>query len=524
MATTNSPRDGRLRTPSTAQRPSSSLAPLSLTIEDDASARVVSLPVAPSPSSLSFSAPGPARFSGTNLRSPSRAGEVDGKTFLTSLHEDKSKIKTVDNTIPNATRINDLYGQLNDLVKVLDDKVKDVLGKHEKDFLSAYRAHMYTVQKEMQSLKQKANEEEAKLRRDQKINSLEQERDWFKTEALRLDALCKNYKKEVDKWKQKALALEEDRQFLEEQIKSAKRQNKLLRAGLERAQTTAFSAIASPEMSSPLPLTSSHSPMPPGSSLGWTDTMKRPSTNSGSRSMPPRPATSMSSLGTLNSSTQRGKRVQTAPLTRPSQGSQMVPMNDDNMQDAGRYVEIISHLKGQLEQEKKNVRILKAAKSTFVSEKNELEEFFLQCVEEVRKEIMKRRARSSAHRLSAPVSRNQRHPASEMPQLDEFTAADRRRVIELLLSNEDVLIFLYERLFPHRATSSPAHPPTDDVNGGVFDITPGEGPGSFPQPDLNQSIEQGDPLFFDHPEFAGPSQPKSIPSASTFPGRRTGPG
>merc|ERR1719298_337958 len=109
------------------------------------------------------------------------------------------------------------HNKLQELADQLDDMVKKKLNEHEKDFFLAYKSHMYTVQKDFKQLKHKAEEEETKTRRDAKVQSLEKELDWFMNEALRLDELCKKYKRELDKWKGKAEALEDDRQFLENQ-------------------------------------------------------------------------------------------------------------------------------------------------------------------------------------------------------------------------------------------------------------------------------------------------------------------
>jgi len=44
-----------------------------------------------------------------------------------------------------------------------------------------------------------------------------------------------------------------------------------------------------------------------------------------------------------------------------------------------------------MDQERKNARSLRAEKVNFMTQRNELEEFFLQCIEEVRKDVAKRR-------------------------------------------------------------------------------------------------------------------------------------
>merc|ERR1712232_738050 len=92
-----------------------------------------------------------------------------------------------------------------------------------------------------------------------------------------------------------------------------------------------------------------------------------------------------------------------------------------------RYVEAIQHLKESIVRERHNVRMLQAARATAYSQKSELEEFFLKCIDDARKEFMRRR-HMTMHK-----------------EKDE-----REQVLEAMLHNEDALACLYERIFPHR--------------------------------------------------------------------------
>ena len=90
---------------------------------------------------------------------------------------------------------------------MLDSKIGNVLKQHENDFLFAYKDQMYNVQKELKMLKRKViiiftvdqkfnneikiDEETLKKRSDERMNILEEEREWFRCEAIRLDKICK---------------------------------------------------------------------------------------------------------------------------------------------------------------------------------------------------------------------------------------------------------------------------------------------------------------------------------------------
>ncbi|KDO33742.1 hypothetical protein SPRG_19348 [Saprolegnia parasitica CBS 223.65] len=129
--------------------------------------------------------------------------------------------------------VRERYAQLHDVVGSLSEKITAVLVRQEKDFLAAYRAHMYNVQKELHDTKEKVTRNETIENKSEKIKLLEEERDWYRKEALRLDAFTTTMKKDLKHMKEKLESIEEDRDWLEKQLKASKKQNKLLRAELE---------------------------------------------------------------------------------------------------------------------------------------------------------------------------------------------------------------------------------------------------------------------------------------------------
>jgi hypothetical protein len=333
-------------------------------------------------------------------------------TFLTNLKMDTKaqnkaqKREELLEPMNSGNKILKLHGELQALADDLDEKVEGKLNANENAFFLAYKSHMYTVQKEFNELRQKADEEETKTRRDAKISSLEKELDWFMNEALRLDELCKKYKKELDKWKGRAEALEDDRQFLQNQIMTAKKNNKSLRSAVEKAQTSAYSAlVASDDGGKKTP------------SMPLQDTV----------AAPPEAATETRAFSGLSKELEE------------------------------RYQNTVKRLKQQLETEQRLAAKMRAVSDRQFGEPSELEAFFLHCIDKVKSEMAERRKNTQENnrRLSAPSRVKKGEPAPppvvSVPtsvSIDDFTAADRRKVVELLLSSEQVLQFLYDKLFP----------------------------------------------------------------------------
>merc|ERR1711865_982320 len=129
-----------------------------------------------------------------------------------------------------------------------------------------------------------------------------------------------------------------------------------------------------------------------------------------------------------------------------------------------RYQTCVKRLKQQLETEQRLAAKMRSVSDRQFGEPSELEGFFLNCIEKVKSEIGGRRKVTAEYNKSMSAGGGKRAPPAppasfegtskskkrdmSVITIDDFTVVDRRKVVELLLSSEQVLQFLYDKLFP----------------------------------------------------------------------------
>lgn len=329
------------------------------------------------------------------------------ETFITGLRGEEGK------TPAYMTKVRLLNDQLQDAVTNMSDNVGILLKEREKDFLAAYRHHMYTVQQELQDAKEKVHQADMAMKNNDQMKKLRKERDWFRGEAIRLDNLTEGMRKDLEVIHEKVESIEEDRTWLESQLKSSKKQIKALRSEVEadaRART----------------------------SWGGSGEESNRQSNVGSRS---------GIMGSRNS--------------LPMVSNTPSPRMDHIELSAGRerkYKEQIKLLRKQLKQEQKQLREIRLIAVNEQSTSSELEEFLLMAIDDVKRDVAKRKAntllqiaRSGSQSPQRRRGRDKRGAVKmedELPSLQELYSVDRVNVIKKLLEKDEVLAFIYNSLFP----------------------------------------------------------------------------
>ena len=130
------------------------------------------------------------------------------------------------------------------------------------------------------------------------------------------------------------------------------------------------------------------------------------------------------------------------------------------------YTDAIRDLKTIIDREKKAAKKVVADRINMSTERNELESLFIECIEEVRKEIMKRRLKNEIYNRkkfqqldrSSEEAKEFEESLLRLAQLaknrvkvSDFTAKDKSHILDLFVNNERTLLKIYEALFPHRA-------------------------------------------------------------------------
>ena len=350
-------------------------------------------------------------------------------------------------------KVRDLHGQLQDTVSNLSTKITVLLREREKDFLAAYRHHMYNVQKDLQEAKRSVKKAKDDLRNNDQIKKLKKERDWFRNEALRLEKLSKTQEKEIDSIQLKTNTLREDRVWFEKQLKLAKRQIKILTAELgmqlhrgaehvnqPRPQALNYDGVGNDAEEDPADSPRSR----PGSSRGGGNSAQH--APAGPRSSHLDRAGSHGGGGGLSPSGQ-------------GTGGGFGGEDSDNVNDLRHTIE---ELREKLRDARRRNRNLQAVVN-HSNKAGQYEEVFFACVEEVKKEAARRREKLllSQRKSRREVGALELHgiQVTARQELDELTVQDKRRILEQCLNHPDVFEYLHTALFASDAerTRSPHH-------------------------------------------------------------------
>lgn len=141
------------------------------------------------------------------------------------------------------------------------------------------------------------------------------------------------------------------------------------------------------------------------------------------------------------------------------------------------YMETIKELRLAVERERLRAKKVTADRVNETTERNELESLFVDCIEEVRKDIMKRRLKNEIYNKKfqqtafnglggAKNSEEAREfeesllrlaqLAKNRVKLSDFTVRDKCNFLDLFVNNEKTLLKIYEALFPHRTGAAAA--------------------------------------------------------------------
>jgi len=305
------------------------------------------------------------------------------------------------------------HEKIQEKIFVMKDQTSQILQELEHDLLRAFRARMYDVT--MQLEKERNQKDDGALEWIDKARALGKELDVYKMEAVRLDKENQRLQKENNRLRMQFKSQEEDRDELVRQVLALKRETAKLRSDLDRRQSDS-----------------------------------RPGTADASGALGKSPG---------------GAHGRLAPLLPPSSAPALGKAEVEQ-----RYQDIIKRLKRLLEIERRNLRTVRTAHVTELANRTELEAFLRQCIEDVKKEITRRRAEMLGNMNRA--KHGSMGGTAEEVALGDFSPADRERVMELLLSQERVINLLYDKTFPRKPGDSKgmeALPPLEGDDMGPLD-------------------------------------------------------
>jgi len=328
----------------------------------------------------------------------------------------------------------------------LDGKIHNILTKHHKDYISTFNEFMDSVRKDLKEKIEHMERIEREKRKSESLPLVMTERDFFRQEAIRLNQLCKELSIKIEEMNKRIKIIDNDHFEITNKWKESQIINKQLTYELERnvklnkelednlknlilnnvvknnqikVHSLNFNLHDNTKLSNHVNSTDAH-----GSSHGYIET-------------------NYSNFDKKNLNKFEKKDFQ-------HEDYQSIYNKEKE-----KYLNIITNLKNKLKKEKikNNLNIGDLNKTLF--EKNALEKIFIDCFEEVKKDIEQRKLKDNLNKKTNFTGfitnyhwkNKETIPVVNNIKFDNFLLTDKKRLIENFLENDEIIKFVRELVF-----------------------------------------------------------------------------
>ena len=275
-------------------------------------------------------------------------------------------------------------------IKNLAQTIQDILDKHHKDYISTFASFMDTVRKDLKLKLEQMEKIEEEKRKINDVKIIKCERDYFRLESVRMNKLCKTLSSKIDDMALRMKILSDEVNNLTIKWKDSETTNKQLFLELESSMQ------AQKEIEKEM--------------LGLKEIIQ----NSSSK-----------------------------PIDIISSENRKTDIDEDKE----KYLYLIDKLKMELKKEKLRNHKSLSELNKILLEKNRLQNIFIDCVEETRKNIFNRRLKENLNYKNGKMKTAPNLNIEINTQYDSFLPSDKKAILENFVFNDEVSNIIREAIF-----------------------------------------------------------------------------
>ena len=326
------------------------------------------------------------------------------KAFDDHINRDKEKLAQITPMLKKREEIEKIAKELQGDIKNLAKTIQDILDKHHKDYISTFSTFMDTVRKDLKLKLEQMEKIEEEKRKINDVRLIKCERDYFRLESIRMNNLCKELKNKIDDMSLRMKILSDEVNNVTIKWKDSENANKQLILELENN-------------------INSHKEIE-------------------------------NELNNMREMINNNSNKNFNDISNENKSNDSIITKSTNVEEENNLKFEINRLKSELKKEKlKNHKNLNEL-NRIALEKNKLENIFIDCIEETRKNIFNRRLKENlTYRM-----KNKKNNINNLNNIniknfdintnyDSFLPNDKKAILENFVFNDEVSNLIRETIF-----------------------------------------------------------------------------